>query len=104
VRSGSPREDNYAIVEPEPLLSDFETHSLGELQKPLEFSPVMPSKPDFPPDRLGLSGIDLSGISPKCLQRRFSKRSDPVHHILVARLAFLCCLLCILLEPLEKMP
>jgi hypothetical protein len=104
LRSGSPREDNYAIVEPEPLLSDLETHSLGELQKPLEFSPVMPTKPNLPPDRLSLSGIDFSGVSPESLQRCLSKRSDPVHHVLVTWLALFCRFLRVLLKALEEMP
>src|SRR5262249_61068814 len=75
----------------------------SELQKPLEFSPVMPTKPNLPPDRLSLSGIDFSGVSPESLQRCLSKRSDPVHHILVAWLALFRRFLRVLLKPLEEM-
>src|ERR1700730_17648664 len=62
----------------------------------------MSAKPDFPPDRLNLGGIGLSRVSPKSLERRFSKRGNPVHHIPVARLTLFRLLLIVLLKPLEE--
>src|SRR5437016_5891694 len=64
----------------------------------------MPTEPNLPPDRLSLSGIGFSGIGPESLQRCLSKRSDPVHHILVAWLALFRRFLRVLLKSLEEMP
>src|SRR5260370_34433295 len=64
----------------------------------------MSAKPDLPPDRINLGRIGLSRVSPKSLERRFSKRGNPVHHIPVARLTLFRRLLSALLNPLEEMP
>src|SRR5690242_20121028 len=92
------------VIKRESPLPDSQACCFGELVEALEFSPVVPAQPDFPPDYFGLVGIKRIIVSPKSSQRGQPQRGDAIHHLLVLRFAlFLCPFRGVLLEARDEM-